>query len=298
MARLTRDRLFVDGELIPHFGYIKCLGVLLRPDVERNGLLEERIDSVEMLLGKIKRLRISTHDRAKVAATIAVPKALYGVAVQDLKKTKLAQLTRLLEEAIMRRPDRRQRSRVMVLTLLFRGHKLDPLTIILYRRITIWMRTIRTSPEMLAKLTPQLVSEVGKAPAQSPGPVGLLIRAFRSLRWKWKGGSLVHVPWEHVVKKMRPEQTVTRVPVDFAIEGKKKQELLTHVAREALRRQRWMGTPCSNRQNLTGVANGCTSEGSKTRRSAGTATARRSRTTSTCGTRARRMRRFVLASQK
>ena len=109
VARLTRDRLFVDGELIPHFGYIKCLGVLLRPDVERNGLLEERIDSVEMILGKIKRLRISTHDRAKVAATIAVPKALYGVAVQDLKKTKLAQLTRLLEEAIMRRPDGRGR---------------------------------------------------------------------------------------------------------------------------------------------------------------------------------------------
>ncbi len=160
----------------------------------------------------------------------------------------LASFTRKIEEGILVRPDRRSRSKPIMLTLICKGHRVDPLSVITQNRIMTWIRMMRADSTLCTRLSRKLITAARTNPA--PGPVSLLSKTFRELKWKWEGGSTVSMPVAH----MDNTTSSAWISVDCLTEDKGK---LQHAVREAARLFRWRGPGGSKtRKNLKGISKG------------------------------------------
>ena len=178
--------------------------------------------------------------KAQLAAAQPCASAFYGLEVAEMNNDLQQRMERAVVSAVW--GDSRQSScKEVVLTVLMRGHLVDPLQAAVYRRLTAWWRMMRSHPE-LHSLVDNLRTKLGRA----TGPVSLVLAALKWLGWAWRS------QWRISLGVGREE--VNLLTVD---KGK-----WLHLVREACRMKLW-AIAAGRRQSMIGIERGLDRDASR-----------------------------------
>ena len=162
-----------------HVNYLRILGVDVGYVAEANGDHRFRIrippDRVDDAINACRRLAttdISFDNRAMLLAGAVGPKTLYGTEVADIEPAKENALRASIVAGQWMKPGRRK-STGLIMTLLTKGHLLDPMQAILVRRLVAINNAFLQVPEYQRMILDIIASEGGKK--RGDGPVANLL---------------------------------------------------------------------------------------------------------------------------
>eukprot|EP01060_Flectonema_neradi_P010365 TRINITY_DN1744_c0_g1_i8.p1 TRINITY_DN1744_c0_g1~~TRINITY_DN1744_c0_g1_i8.p1 ORF type:complete len:1749 (+),score=244.11 TRINITY_DN1744_c0_g1_i8:3140-8386(+) len=189
---------------------------------------------------RIQVLPLRHKAKEQIAAASVMPKALYGIAVYDPKPEKVKSLRKMMANAIFKKIGKRTKmSHTMGLTLLSKGHCVDPEAYITYNRLNTLVRMIKKCEAQIHQVW-KLLKAGTDLETGTRGPVGLALDTLQKIGWKWTS-------FEHF-----STETETIAVADI------KMGSWQHDIREACRKQAWKRVSSSNnrRPNLKGVESG------------------------------------------
>ena len=194
----------------------------------------------EEVLDRARRIRLLPlryQAKEQIAAASVMPKALFGTALYDPDTTRLGLLRRAMATGIFRKlgGKRTKMSHTMGLTLLCKGHCVDPATYIRYNRLLALTRMLPKLTERIRRVWEHLQEHT----EATRGPVGLALSTLKELGWEWSTFSVFEGPGgttEH---------------------GRLDAGRWRHDVREACRRFTWNKTIAETRRvNLRGIEAG------------------------------------------
>ena len=133
-----------------------------------------------------KRIRwapLPLHAKEQLLASLVVPGALYGSAVTSLQQSLLNNLRTVVTTALW--GDGKLRCREAVLTLLVRGHLVDPEQAAAFQSMLMLRRSLCKMPESHGVFY-SVWSSYSVGRDRVPGPIGIVCKVVSRLGWKWE----------------------------------------------------------------------------------------------------------------
>ena len=161
----------------------KCLGARLTTNKARIGGSEEKIDAACAAANRVSFLPIGFDGRTSLASMLTLPKALHGCSVTPPTPKELGQLRAANMKAVWG-PKRRMRSTDVVLTLLCRGHRLDPFQAVTHTCLSHFHRMVARRPDLHNDIQEVWLLRDGKNKSV-PGPLAEVKRQLARLKWTW-----------------------------------------------------------------------------------------------------------------
>ncbi|KAJ9444445.1 Retrovirus-related Pol polyprotein from type-1 retrotransposable element R2 [Diplonema papillatum] len=235
----------IAGQEVEKVAWLKCLGAGLGTDGGAQKVLSSRLDEASKIAKRAGKLPLPQEKKERIYASVVIPKAIYGVEVQEPEKKWLAQLTAAIERGLAGR-DRRGRCAAISLSLVRKGHLVDPPVAVHYRRVMTWMALMKDSERCRAHM--QAAARVFPCPSTS-GPVHLLDGTLEAMKWQRTGPWSIRIPDDHTDETETGDGRGKEVDLRTLDDLKE----LGHLAREALRLWRWRNI---DRKNLEGIGEG------------------------------------------
>ncbi|KAJ9460018.1 hypothetical protein DIPPA_25045 [Diplonema papillatum] len=152
-------------------------GEVIRPSKR----IVERNSEAERVLKRAACLPLPGEAKDLVVSMSAGAKRYYGAAVSGMTKRDSVRLRRLFTEAMWTGPPRRAQE--AVLHILHHGHRLDPVVVPAYRRITTW--AVQLKKWESARSLSQTAWEHSDSLATLHGPFAFFKEALDGLGWRW-----------------------------------------------------------------------------------------------------------------
>ncbi|KAJ9437980.1 hypothetical protein DIPPA_33534 [Diplonema papillatum] len=235
----------IAGQEVEKVAWLKCLGAGLGTDGGAQKVLSIRLDEASKIAKRAGKLPLPQEKKERIYASVVIPKAIYGVEVQGPEKKWLSQLTAAIERGLAGR-DRRGRCAAISLSLVRKGHLVDPPVAVHYRRVMTWMALMKDSERCRAHM--QAAAHVFPCPSTS-GPVHLLDGTLEAMEWQRTGPWSIRIPDDHTDETETGDGRGKEVDLRTLDDLKE----LGHLAREALRLWRWRNI---DRKNLEGIGEG------------------------------------------
>ena len=234
-AEVAETPLCLQGEVVKVVEADRCLGADVRftPAAQVSAHVVSRVQKSVAEADRIAALPLPLEVRCTLLATQPSAVAFYGVEVTQLTPTHIATLEAAALRVIWggRQPNR---CKEILLTVLARGHLVDPHQAVPYRRLVGLVRMLQRRSE-LRDLVQRLLQQY--LPGRGLGPVHLAMDALRALGWTWSS------PW----RVTRQGHTTDLLLVDPS--------LWAHDVRAALRMMLW-DNASARRADMRGLADG------------------------------------------
>eukprot|EP01060_Flectonema_neradi_P018899 TRINITY_DN2585_c0_g1_i5.p1 TRINITY_DN2585_c0_g1~~TRINITY_DN2585_c0_g1_i5.p1 ORF type:complete len:1775 (+),score=233.22 TRINITY_DN2585_c0_g1_i5:396-5720(+) len=203
--------------------------------------LEGRINQeIEERAKRIQSLPHHHKVKEQIAAASVMPKALYGTSIYNPKPESTKKLRKAMADAIFKKIRQRTKmSHAMGLTLLSKGHCVDPVSYIIYNRLNTLVRMVRKFANEVEQVWELLR---GDEDTTARGPVGLAMNTLKDIGWRWTSFDKITMPTKEV--------KITDTNFDLGS--------WQHDVREACRDRAWKNAVSGNsrRPNLRGIEGG------------------------------------------
>ena len=247
----ARRAITIGGELIPQVSAATCLGANLRADPTEATIMQRRIGRAKEMAGRLARLPVTLGRQAELAGMLLLPTGLYGGIVEDPEAKEVQALARAVEGAVGGSNDWNLRAVPLSLSLIRKGHVVDPPVYLHYNRLLAWRRLCvkgRGDIEQVVqpfrpKLTPK-------------GPAAIFARTLHDIGWRWVSSTVLDIPSaiaDYLPRKKREKLGLAAEGawrrLDLReVSGKQQVGIYAHMVREALRRWRWQMFARSSRR--------------------------------------------------
>ena len=182
-AEAAETPLRLQGEVVKVVEADRCLGADIRfnPAAQVSAHVESRVQKAVAQADRIAVLPLPLEVRCTLLATQPSAVAFYGVEVTQLSPTHMATLEAAALRVIWggRQPNR---CKEILLTVLARGHLVDPHQAVPYRRLVGLVRMLQRRSDLRDQVQ-QLFRQY--LPGRGVGPVHLAMDALRALGWTW-----------------------------------------------------------------------------------------------------------------
>ena len=159
---------------------------------------------------RIKLLPLKYYKRAMIATAAVMTSALFGIELYQPDQKRLGQLKSTMAAAIFNRKVKGSKlSNTIGLSLLCKGHCVNPDTYITYNRLSMFVR-------MLNKFRERIIDTWRKAKesTRTRGPIGLVMESLRRMGWSWESPLEIKTPtktfnmnelelgaWQHEIRE-------------------------------------------------------------------------------------------------
>ena len=252
--------LRLDGQELERVDSLQSLGAAVAQRQEGEGVIGGRITANLEPARRVGQLPAAQAVKAQVMEGLVLQSALYGGIVQEPEKGAMKALTAAVETGIVGPNRLKLRSVPISLSLLRKGHRVDPVAVLRYDRLQTWVAMVRKNSRLAGRIERVRV-RVWTKPSCSTGPAALVSRAMHDIRWKWKGPTVVEIPTEQLigcegVTQLGGTTRGRHLLVDVAALNAAGMQVLGHAVREGVRRYRWRDATKKRRVHLWGVSQG------------------------------------------
>ncbi|KAJ9456581.1 Ribonuclease HI [Diplonema papillatum] len=240
----SRERAVkVQGKTIERQQAFDVLGTMLsvsQGSPKPSKRIKGRHEKAQAIARRARHLPVPMEERERYVAAAATTKALYGTAVWQPPKKYVQALMRATMAGIWSGSPRRNGA--IVLNVLCRGHRLDPASVVLHRRLLTLGQQLGRRPR-LRRLAEEVRAirrereERGEINAKKKGPVALFQEAVEEVGWTWTELGRLRDP-------AQPEEWNLFCDTDAEDRGAKRRAAVArdefqHAVREAVRTSRY-----------------------------------------------------------
>ena len=237
MLRKEVQALALNGQQLKHVAALRVLGGQLSfcKTSFSNPVASKAIEQAVETARRIRWAPLPMGSRAELVASLVNPRALHSHASVGVSSSLMKQLRPACLSAVWG-STRKLKAPELVLTLLVKGHRVDPVQYAAVRGMNILRRMLTECADILADFHNVWWAYENGA-GRVPGPIGVLKRSMQNMNWTWVTPDLIR----------RPEQSnlsITRGPSGW----------WHHQIREGLRCAEWRKV-ATRRKDCDGLDN-------------------------------------------
>eukprot|EP01063_Lacrimia_lanifica_P009520 TRINITY_DN164_c3_g1_i2.p1 TRINITY_DN164_c3_g1~~TRINITY_DN164_c3_g1_i2.p1 ORF type:complete len:1828 (+),score=137.10 TRINITY_DN164_c3_g1_i2:784-6267(+) len=278
-------RITVAGERLRLVDRLVCLGATLRTKgAGQQGAERMREAGEGTNLQKIAQLPTTQAHRTTMVGETTIQRAIWGALVEDPSAGEVRALARRVEAAVHGPNPMNLRSVPLALSLVRKGHVVDPAVRLLYMRICAWPRLVMGGIPDVRGTLERLWRHSWQQGRRTEGPIQYMKKTLLAMRWKWRGLARFAIPTEHLrgLKEgvllrwglERHERDHGKMYAVWDLDappgcgdeddasvteegwGRADDDAWKHVVRNALRTWRYKGAALKGRPRLWGIGHG------------------------------------------